>query len=254
MNYEKLLQGILDVGEEMLVAGAEVNRAEDSILRMCEAYGCDRVNVFIITSNIQVTLETPDGKIVTQIRRVTRNDSNFDRVDYLNDLSRYICEHKPDVDTLRQRFDQVMSRKGYPTWVNYLGSALIAGAFAVFFGGKALDGIAAVLVGIFITFANSGLAKWENNQLVRIFTVSFLSGLLSLLLVFLGIGQNSDKIMIGAIMLLVPGIAMTNSIRDMLVGDIGAGLLRLVNSVLVAVSIAAGFALSILITGGGALW
>ena len=55
MNYYKLLQAILDVAEEMLVCGAEVARVEDSITRMCDAYGCTRTNAFIITSNIQVT-------------------------------------------------------------------------------------------------------------------------------------------------------------------------------------------------------
>lgn len=83
MNYSKLLQGILDIAEEMLVAGAEVSRVEDSVERMCSAYGCDRVNVFVITSNIQVTMEDPDGEIVTQIRRVVRNDVNFDRLVFL---------------------------------------------------------------------------------------------------------------------------------------------------------------------------
>ena len=65
-TYDRILQAVLDVGEEMIVCGAEVNRVEDSILRMCAAYGApeDRINVFIITSNIQVTLETPDGRIM----------------------------------------------------------------------------------------------------------------------------------------------------------------------------------------------
>ena len=87
MNYSKLLQAILDIAEEMLVCGAEVDRVEDSIERMCYAYGCDRVNAFIITSNIQVTFEDPEGNIITQIRRLVRNDTNFDRLDYLNNLS-----------------------------------------------------------------------------------------------------------------------------------------------------------------------
>ena len=56
MDYSKLLQVILDIAEEMLVCGAEVSRVEDSIERMCDAYGCTRVNAFIITSNIQVTM------------------------------------------------------------------------------------------------------------------------------------------------------------------------------------------------------
>ncbi len=67
MDYSKLLQAILDIAEEMLVCGAEVERVEDSIERMCVAYGCqqDRVNAFIITSNIQVTFEDPNGNIIT---------------------------------------------------------------------------------------------------------------------------------------------------------------------------------------------
>ena len=60
-DYDKILQGILDIGEEMIVAGAEVSRVEDSISRMCRSYGGDRVNVCIIISNIQVTRESPDG-------------------------------------------------------------------------------------------------------------------------------------------------------------------------------------------------
>ena len=66
-DYDKILQGILDIGEEMIVAGAEVSRVEDSISRMCRSYGGDRINVFIIISNIQVTMETPDGRILTHI-------------------------------------------------------------------------------------------------------------------------------------------------------------------------------------------
>ena len=69
----------------------------------------------------------------------------------------------------------------------------------------------------------------------------------------IGIGDHQDKIMIGGIMLLIPGIAMTNSIRDMLTGDIVTGMLRLVDSILRAAAIACGFALSLMITGGGML-
>ena len=67
MDYSKLLQNILDIAEEMLVAGAEVNRVEDSIERMLSAYGCpwDRVNAFITTTNIQTTFEDPEGNIIT---------------------------------------------------------------------------------------------------------------------------------------------------------------------------------------------
>lgn len=252
MDYEKLLQTILDVAEEMLVCGAEVARAEDSVERMCSAYGFTRINAFIITSNIQVTAEAPDGKILTHIRRIVRNDTNFDRLDYLNNLSRYICDKRPDTEELIEKYEEVMNRKQPPVWLEYFSSIMIAGSFTVFFGGNLIDGVAAVILGVVITAVMRVLSRFENNQLAKLFFVSVIGGLWTIVSVKLGLGVHADKIMIGGIMLLIPGIALTNSVRDMLTGDIVTGLFRLINALLMAAAIACGFALPIILTGGGA--
>lgn len=254
-DWDKLLQSILDVGEEMIVCGAEVSRVEDSIERMCESYGApyDRINVFIITSNIQVTLETPDGRILTQIRRLIRHGTNFDRLDYLNALSRYICEHKPDYDELQERLNEVMSRPEPRRLLKIFGAVIIAASFTVFFGGNWMDSIAAGFVGLVIVLMELYLASREPNQIIYNFVVSFVSGVTALLLTKIGLGDNVDKIMIGGIMLLIPGIAMTNSVRDMLIGDIMSGWLRLLSALLIAGAIACGFALSIILIGGGSI-
>lgn len=255
MNYSKLLQAVLDIAEEMLVCGAEVSRVEESIERMCGAYGCDRqrVNAFIITSNIQVTMEDPEGNIITQIRRIARNNPDFDKLDYLNDLSRYVCANTPEVGEIRRKFNEVMTRKGHTVLVEYLGSAMAAGGFAVFFGGVLMDGLAAAVAGLLITWLSSFMSKFEQNQLAKVFVASLAAGIFIHLMVMAGFGINSDKIMIGGIMLLIPGIAMTNSVRDMLTGDIVTGMLRLTNALLQAAVIACGFGLSIFLMGGGAI-
>ena len=254
-DWDKLLQSILDVGEEMIVCGAEVSRVEDSIERMCESYGApyDRINVFIITSNIQVTLETPDGRILTQIRRLIRHGTNFDRLDYLNALSRYICEHKPDYDEIQERLNEVMSRPEPRRLLKIFGAVIIAASFTVFFGGNWMDSIAAGFVGLVIVLMELYLASREPNQIIYNFVVSFVSGATALLLTKIGLGDNVDKHMIGGIMLLIPGIAMTNSVRDMLIGDIMRGWLRLLSALLIAGAIACGFALSIILIGGGSI-
>ena len=250
-NYDKILQGVLDIAEGMLVAGAEVSRVEDSVERMLYAYGCSRVNVFVIISNIQVTMEEPDGEIITQIRMVARNDVNFDRLDYLNDLSRYVCANTPDSDDLRKKIDKVLARKQPSLAINILSCMLIAGSFAVFFGGSLMDGLAGAICGLAVALLNMAITRLGQNALASVFVVSFLGGLLSVLMVLIGLGQHTDKIMIGVIMLLIPGIALTNGVRDMLTGDIAAGMLRVANAVLLAIAIACGFALSLLVTGGG---
>ena len=143
-----------------------------------------------------------------------------------------------------------MNRRGLPVWVEYLGALLIAGCFAVFFGGNARDGAAAALLGLLITLAMRFSGRFEENQLAKVFMTSVLAGFAALAEVGLGLGNNVDKIMIGGIMLLIPGIAMTNSLRDMLIGDLASGLLRLVNSLLLATAIACGFALPLILMGG----
>ena len=70
MNYEKLVQGILNIGEAMLQCGAEIFRVEDSLYRMYKSYGFMTYDVYVIPSNIQVTVETPEGEIITQIRHI----------------------------------------------------------------------------------------------------------------------------------------------------------------------------------------
>lgn len=252
MDYEKILQGILDIGEEMIVCGSEVSRVEDSIRRMCVAYGCDpyRVNVFIIVSNIQVTVEAPDGKIITQIRQIKRSDVNFDRLDYFNDLSRYVCKHTPDHEKIQERFKIVMNRPTHGLPLKIAGSVLVASSFALFFGGTVRDGISAAVMGVIIVFMEEILKKRETNQIVYHFIVSVVAGIAAILMVSIGLGQHEDLIMMGGIMLLIPGIAMTNSVRDMLIGDIATGMLRLCNAVLTAAAIACGFALAIILLGG----
>ena len=67
---DALLHCFMDLGEAMLTVGADVNRVEDTLIRMGMAYGAARMNVFVITSSMVVTMTLPDGRDVTQTRRV----------------------------------------------------------------------------------------------------------------------------------------------------------------------------------------
>ena len=250
MNYDKLLQIILDIGEEMIVAGAEVSRVEESVFRMCKSYGCDRINAYILLSNMQVTVETPDEQIITHIRYMERSDVNFDRLDYLNDLSRYICANLPEVDEMKARLEEVMNRKEQSLLLTLTGAVSAASGFIVFFGGNLYDAVAGIFMAVLVVALRKFFFSRENNQLVLNFATSFVAGIFALMLMHIGIPVHEDKIMMGGIMLLIPGIAMTNAVRDMLIGDIASGLLRLSNALMVAASIACGFAMAIALFGG----
>lgn len=51
-DYERIVQGILDIGEAMIRCGAENFRLQDSLYRICRSYGFVKYDIFVIPSNI----------------------------------------------------------------------------------------------------------------------------------------------------------------------------------------------------------
>lgn len=253
MDSPKLLTCALDIGEQMLISGAEIGRVEDSIRHICAAYGCRRTDVFTITSSILVTIQDRDGNYHTQSRRITGGKTDLDRLDRLNSLSRQICARRPSWETVRQELDRILARPAYPFWLEMVASAVIAGAFAIFFGGSPADGAVAAVLGALLHLTVALLRFARMNQILTNVAAAFLLSAAAITAVELGLGHDPNEIIIGNIMLLIPGIALTNSLRDMISGDIISGLLRFLDAILVAVAIAAGYILAARMLGGS-LW
>ena len=251
MNREELLSVALDIGEQMLISGAEVGRVEAAIRYICTAYGCRRTDVFTITSSIVLSLEDSQGIHGTQTRRITGTKTDLTRVHRLNDLSRRICRDKPDYETVCKELVAIDATPNFPLWLEILASGLIAFSFAVFFGGSWLDGLVAAVLGFGLRLTTWVLQKAAMNAIFTNVVAAFLLSLFAILLVRIGLGHDANKIIIGNIMLLIPGIALTNSLRDLISGDIMTGFLRFLDAVLVAAAIAAGYILAAQLLGGG---
>ena len=250
MSPEQLLTCALDIGENMLISGAEIGRVEDSIRLICRTYGCQRTNVFTITSSIVVSIEDTNRNYYTQTRRITGTQTDLSRLDKLNTLSRDICRNRPDYDYIQSRLAQILSAQRYPLWLEVVCSAMIGSAFAVFFGGNLPDAAVAALLGGLLRLTVFGLGKLGTNQILMNLISAFCLSLTAILLVRLGFGNDANKIILGNIMLLIPGIALTNSLRDMISGDIISGLLRFFDAILVAAAIAVGYIFAAQLLGG----
>ena len=251
MDSKMLLTCALDIGEKMLISGAEISRVEDSVKRICNAYDVKRIDVFTITSSMVATLEDKDGNSITETRRITKHHTDLTKLHKLNDLSRKIVRRVPDIHYIRNQIDEIeKGTKEYNLPIQCTVSAQIAGAFAIFFGGAFLDGIAAALIGIVLKLIVYATEKTQVNMIFANVVCSFAVCSIAFAFVMLGFGYSTDKIIIGNIMLLIPGVALTNSIRDMISGDIMAGMLRLCEACLVSLAIAAGYIIAALIFGG----
>jgi len=250
VRTEDILSCAVDIGAEMLICGAEVRRVERTVQLIGKAYGCRHVDVFTITSSMVVTVQDAEGKHMTLTRRISKDTTDLYRLHRLNDLSREICRDLPDYEYIRSCFDAIMAEKRFPVWAEILAAAIAAGGFAVFFGGGWQDAVGAVFLGILTRFVTYVMGKAGVNQLFTNMAAAFLLSLGAAGAVVGGFVQDAAIMIIGTIMLLIPGRALTNSLRDMIDGDMMSGLLRFLSAVLSAVAIAAGYLLAAQITGG----
>ncbi|MBQ9784116.1 MAG: threonine/serine exporter family protein [Clostridia bacterium] len=238
---KELLSCTMDIAEQMLICGAEVCRVEDSVKRMCMAMGAKRVDVFIITSSMIATVYDTEDHPFTQTRRITGIGTDMERLHQLNALSRRICENRMSTAQIKEAFAEVVKTRSYPWWVENLSYAVIAAAFTLFFGGGWIDAAVSFFVGILLKWVVFFSDKTLKNKIFARFFAMYLACALAYGGVKLGWLTDIDKVMIGNIMTLIPGVGLTNALRDLFTGDSIAGLLRLIEAVLTALAIAAGY-------------
>ena len=242
-DFSQILSCILDVGQTMLTAGSEVNRVEDTMERMARAYGCKQVDVFTITSSIVVTVHDSQDAIYTQTRRIREYETDIHKIELCNALSREICRKPLSQEEFTARIERITREKTFSWWIMCIGYVMVAASFTVFFGGSLMDALISGISGFLLYWILQMFGRIRLQRIVTTILASAMVGLIAAGGAKLGLGVSVDKICIGNVMLLIPGISFTTSLRDMISGDTISGLLGLVEAVLRALAIALGFAL-----------
>ncbi len=243
-----MIKCLLDLGEALYVAGAEINRIEDSLNRVGIAYGALNVDVFVLTSIVNITVTFKDESIKTGTRRLNMSAStDFTKLEELNSICRKCADM--DICEFSKNIKKISNNKNKKL-LEYAGSVLAAGAFALFFGGNIFDGILAGAFAVLICFLQNTFLKICPNKVFFYLVCSVAVGTLIILSTKLFPILNSDKIIIGDIMLLIPGIQITNAARDIIIGDTVSGIVKFSESLLLAASLAGGFMLAMSLWGG----
>ena len=99
---------MLDIGEAMLAAGADVDTVEDILVKMGKAYGAYKMDVLVITELIIATATMPGHNEHTLSRRILNEGStNFDRLEALTDLCKSYCQSPIPADDLRKSLQRI---------------------------------------------------------------------------------------------------------------------------------------------------
>lgn len=248
-QQSKFVHLLLMMSESYIQCGAEIWRVEDMLNRIGYSYGAKEVNAFVITSSIVLTIRYDDEHIETQTKRIRKGgNTDLGRLEKLNALSRKMCIEKINVDQFEKELNMILNKKEKKIEL-LLGDIIASGAFALFFGGNIIDVIVAAFVGLIVYFMQIYVEPICMNSIVFKFIGSFITGAIITILASIIFNCHRNVVMIADIMLLIPGVMFTNSLRDALLGDTLSGTLRFIEAMLLASAVVVGFITSIFLFG-----
>ena len=241
-EQKRVLILAVKAGEMMMESGAEIYRVEDTITRICKACHIAYVDVFATPTGIFVTLDSGDKEsdVFTYVRRIKSSSVNLSVIADINRFSREFTTTDMTVEEGLDVLDEIEKHRRYSTALRIFAAALISASFCGIFDGTPAECLMALIVGALGYSLSLLLDKFESNFFMHGLVSSFMAALFAELAAAIGIAESAGPIIIGAIMIFVPGVAITNAIRDFLSGDMLSGLARLGEAIITAVSLAIG--------------
>ncbi len=239
VDYKLLIDTAALAGTLMLENGAEIYRVEETINYMLKTSGLKTREAFVVSTGIMISLDDPSIDALTVIRRVNKGATNLNVIAQVNDISRKFYKR---LISLEEAFSQLkhLKKTQYPWWLKDICTVFVVASFAGMYGGNGYDMLATAIVGIFLAAWLHIGKKIGLNPLINDLAASVVISVVASIMVHTGIGAHIDRIIIGSIMVLVPGAAITNAIRDTLHGDYASGNANILQAFTEAAMIALG--------------
>ncbi len=241
MKSKDVFDLVAEVGVLMLSGSGEVGRTQDTLNAMAKGFKIKEFKCYLISNGIFLSGILEDEKVDVRIEVVPVKGTNLYEVETLNLLSRRVISENLSPEEVKKEVDRIKKTEPYPFWFTSLASGLGCASFCYFFKGTLLDSLLAFPIGVLLWCFYDLLA--DKHKLPKIICNLFSSMFITLLaciFVHLGFADNVDKIVIGAIMPLVPGVPFVNAIRNFFSDDYLSGVIRIADAFLTALSVGVG--------------
>jgi uncharacterized membrane protein YjjP (DUF1212 family) len=241
LTYE-IMEVCLLAGKIMLQSGGETYRVEDTMMRIAAAFGIENSHSYVTPTGIIFSAEGTEPT-KTKLIRISTRSTDLKKVAMVNSISRRITSGELNLEsalTLLKELDVL--NVTFPFMVQVVAASVASGCFMIMFMGDWVDFIPAMLTGGVGYFGFLYFHRYIPVKFFSEFLASFIIGLLSFFLVKIGAGQQLDKIIIGSVMTLVPGLLVTNAVRDLMAGHLVSGLSKGAEALLTAFAIGSGIA------------
>lgn len=240
-NNEMAIDCILLAGRIMMESGAETYRVEDTMLRMARSQNLDDAQSYVTPTGIIFSLGRTQPTRVTSIStRIT----DLHKITLVNNVSRKLTSQ---IITLEQAYDElknIESRNFFvPIAMQVLAASIASSCFLVLFYGAWSNVPAAFIAGGTGLYVVIVVQEMTHVKFFSEFFAALVVGVIAFFAVRLGYGADLDQIIIGGVMPLVPGLLITNAVRDLMAGHFTSGIAKGAEALLTAFAIGSGIAL-----------
>jgi len=247
MNKEKthtyeIMEVCLLAGKIMLQSGGETYRVEDTMMRMAAAFGIENSHSYVTPTGIIFSAEGTEPT-KTKLIRISSRSTDLKKVAMVNSISRQITNGEINLEEALIHLKELEDLNvTFPFMFQVAAASIASGCFMIMFKGEWVDFIPSMVTGGLGYFGFLYFHRYIPIKFFSEFLASFIIGFLALILVKLGVGSQLDKIIIGSVMTLVPGLLVTNAVRDLMAGHLVSGLSKGAEALLTAFAIGSGVA------------
>ena len=248
-KMEEISELALTAGEILLANGAEAYRVEETVATICRAYGC-RGECLTVPGGILLEVKGETGEKYAQMCKAEQKHVDLYRIELINAFSRRMARHPLPFEEAKAQLEEIQRAPNFTLPVRTAAAARPGGVYAVFFGGSLWDGAAAMLVCTFTYLVMEWVGRLGFFQFLEYVFGGLIIGGGSLLVQSLLGGVEANSTITGAIMILIPGVVLTNGIKDILYGNFSAGVARFSEALVIIIAISMGVGVA-LIAGRG---
>ena len=244
-NTEYILDFAVRLGARMLTAGANLERVNDTIYRVCCSYQLHDISLFSLSTSLVLSAVDAEGTCATRQISIPSVGIHLSRLNSYNQLARTICNETPEPRDLRGLLEEGERVEDYPEWLVLMGDILALGCICYMFGGSAKDIVWVAISTTIMFYILKALSLPSLNRVIKDAVCMFAAGFLAKLAVRYGLGENYYTIILTNAFLLIPGIPMVNSVRNILCGNELNGTVELMKVVLETAAIVVGLVIAI---------
>lgn len=241
---------VLDIGTFLLASGAHCGRVNTNIKRMSEAWGFD-INFQPTFKGLLVSIRNRNDKndSITLFKESPPHSVHLQILTEVSHLTWKVYEENLSIDETEKAFAEIKSMPHYNCWIVSVAVGLSCAGLCLFAFGDLLNALVVFLAAFIGSVSRYRISLMNYNPMISISFAAFVTTLITGLGSIYNIGTYPEAAMATAVLYLIPGVPLINTVIDWIEGYLSSAVNRAMFSGLILLTIAVGMTLCITLLG-----